>query len=74
MKDLEVMKMGLLPQSGLKQLNILSFRKASKLCFVVLILIMRMALIWLLTLTGKTKGETLPVSQLITELPLTLME
>lgn len=50
MKDLELMKMGLLLQSGLKQCNILSFRKAAKPCFVILILIMRLALIWLLTL------------------------
>lgn len=45
MKDLEELNLGLLLQSGLKQFNNLSFKKASNLCFANVILIMRMALI-----------------------------
>lgn len=45
MKDLEELNMSLVLQSGLKQFNFLSFKEASNLCFVILILIMEMALI-----------------------------
>lgn len=45
MKDLEELNMSLLLQSGLKQFNFLTFKEASNLCFVILILITGMALI-----------------------------
>lgn len=44
-KHLEELNLGLLLQSGLKKFNILSFKKASNVCFAIVIFIMRMALI-----------------------------